>query len=386
MGDDIKKIYGELSSLGMITVPYDQFADAYTKRTDYKEKIDIAYGELFPELKKKDASQSPSVSASGAASTPSTSDTIKVNGEDIPYEEFLTRFVKGEEVFGEQIELEDAPVTPKMSTAENLWNSTKIGLLNLQEAIFELPKTLYSIAAIPQNIVADQFGIPALETSYDNFLAQTSSKGISAGTPLELIDQIAKMSAEDIAALQAKKEQDGLTITEIYDTQGFGPAAEKVGEYVLESLPISIASMAGGVVGASRAGTMATASAIEGFSALGSGVTAGALSFPSHKKDLDKYELEEWESDGLALVFSGLESVFEGPANKLIASQTAKILLESGEDAAKDFAKDATKSIFNKALVPLIGASASGSSSEMATQYSQTLVKKLTVATETNLF
>ena len=386
MGDDIKKIYDELSSLGRVTVPYDQFADAYTKRTDYKEKIDIAYGELFPELKKKDASQSPSVSASGAASTPSTSDTIKVNGEDIPYEEFLTRFVKGEEVFGEQIELEDAPVTPKMSTAENLWNSTKIGLLNLQEAIFELPKTLYSIAAIPQNIVADQFGIPALETSYDNFLAQTSSKGISAGTPLELIDQIAKMSAEDIAALQAKKEQDGLTITEIYDTQGFGPAAEKVGEYVLESLPISMASMAGGVVGASRAGTMATASAVEGFSALGSGVTAGALSFPSHKKELDKYELEEWESDGLALVFSGLESVFEGPANKLIASQTAKILLESGEDAAKDFAKDATKSIFNKALVPLIGASASGSSSEMATRYSQNLVKKLTVAPETNVF
>jgi hypothetical protein len=386
MGDDIKKIYDELSSLGRVTVPYDQFADAYTKRTDYKEKIDIAYGELFPELKKKDASQSPSVSASGAASTPSTSDTIKVNGEDIPYEEFLTRFVKGEEVFGEQIELEDAPVTPKMSTAENLWNSTKIGLLNLQEAIFELPKTLYSIAAIPQNIVADQFGIPALETSYDNFLAQTSSKGISAGTPLELIDQIAKMSAEDVAALQAKKEQDGLTITEIYDTQGFGPAAEKVGEYVLESLPISIASMAGGVVGASRAGTMATASAVEGFSALGSGVTAGALSFPSHKKDLDKYELEEWESDGLALVLSGLESVFEGPANKLIASQTAKILLESGEDAAKDFAKDATKSIFNKALVPLIGASASGSSSEMATRYSQNLVKKLTVAPETNVF
>jgi len=53
MGDDIKKIYDELSSLGRVTVPYDQFADAYTKRTDYKEKIDIAYGELFPELKKK---------------------------------------------------------------------------------------------------------------------------------------------------------------------------------------------------------------------------------------------------------------------------------------------------------------------------------------------
>ena len=386
MGDDIRKIYDELSSLGSITVPYDQFADAYTNRADYKQKIDNAYTELFPDVKKKDVSQSPSVSASGVTSSPSQGDTIKVDGKEIPYAEFLAKYVKGEEVFGAPVELEEAPVAPEMSTAENLWNSTKIGLLNLQQAIFELPKTLYNIAAIPQNIVADQFNIPSLETNYDNFLAQTSSKGMSAGTPLELIDEIAKMSAQDIEALQAKKQQDGLTISEIYDTQGFGPAAEKVGEYVLESLPISIASMAGGVAGASRAMAMGAPSAVSGFSAVGSGLTAGALSFPSHKKELEKYELEQWESDGLALIFSGLESVFEGPANKMIASQTAKVLLENGEDAARDFATNATKAIFNKAMVPLLGASASGSSSEMATRYSQNLVKKLTVDPEINVF
>ena len=386
MGDDIRKIYDELSSLGSITVPYDQFADAYTKRADYKQKIDNAYTELFPDVKKKDVSQSPSVSASGVTSSPSQGDTIKVDGKEIPYEEFLTKYVKGEEVFGAPVELEEAPVMPEMSTAENLWNSAKIGLLNLQQAVYELPRTLYNIAAIPQNIVADQFGVPSLETNYDNFLAQTSSKGISAGNPLELVDQIAKMSAEDIAALQSKKAQDGLTITEIYDKEGFGAASEKIGEYVLESLPISIATIAGGVVGASRAGAMAAPSALADFSAMGSGVSGGLLSFPSHKKELEKYDLEQWETDGLALVFSGLESVFEGPANKLIASQTAKVLLESGEDAAKDFAANATKSIFNKALVPLLGASASGSSSEMATKYSQNLVTKLTVNPEINVF
>ena len=377
MGDDVKKIYDELSSLGRVNVPYDQFAQAYTSRADYKEKIDLAYGEIFPELKKKDDSQSGSPLLSGVSSSEfQPGGTIDINGEEVSYDDFLKRFVKGEEVYGSPIEAEEVVVTPAPSTAENLWNSTKIGLLNLQEAVYNIPRTLYQIAAIPQNIIADQAQIPELRANYDEFLNMIPDRVGATQNPLALVDDIAKVTSADIEALAAKKAQDGATITELYNTKGFGAAAERTAEYVLESLPISIAAIAsGGVAGGAG-----------GFSMVASGVTAGTLSFPLHKKELEKYDLQDWESDGLALILSGLEAAFEGPANKVIASQTAKILLESGEDAAKNFARDASFAIFNRALVPFATTAASGSASEMATTYSQNVVKKLTVNPELNVF
>ena len=377
MGDDVKKIYDELSSLGRVNVPYDQFAQAYTSRADYKEKIDLAYGEIFPELKKKDDSQSGSPLLSGVSSSEfRPGGTIDINGEEVSYDDFLKRFVKGEEVYGAPIEAEEVVVTPAPSTAENLWNSTKIGLMNLQEAIYSIPRTLYQIAAIPQNIIADQAQIPELRANYDEFLNMIPDRVGATQNPLALIDDIAKVTSADIEALAAKKAQDGATITELYNTKGFGAAAERTAEYVLESLPISLAAIAGGGAGL----------AAGEFSMVASGVTAGTLSFPSHKKELEKYDLQDWESDGLALILSGLEAAFEGPANKVIASQTAKILLESGEDAAKNFARDASFAIFNRALVPFATTAASGSASEMATTYSQNVVKKLTVNPELNVF
>jgi hypothetical protein len=237
----------------------------------------------------------------------------------------------------------------------NLFENLKAGSAELGVAISSIPETIYDLAAVPQNGVAEIFDIEELKASSSKIKKDFDITNPALDYYLEESEEIQK----DIAKFNEKYES-----TSIYENikkGNYQDAFELLGSGITQSAPLSIGMMAGG----------ATTSL--GKAALGSTV---ALTGPERIRMEDNPDLSELEKTLKSFSLAGAESVFGVATSGSMGKVYKDIVLKEGKEKGAEVFRNGMLSMYQTALKKyggLTGAVGEGVE-EVATTVTQNMI------------
>lgn len=239
------------------------------------------------------------------------------------------------------------------------------GLQSTVSSFYKIPRYIYDVFAIPQNLVADLANVPELKANYDN----VSKGALNPLSYLEYAGDYTKGKAKEWESKQRKYDED--ITTQLFKSGDYGGAGLQIYDNVIASAP-SIAAMflSGGVANAAKLGSA-------------SSKIATALPFASAQNQelLENQEIPDWLKPVNA-AFNGLsEILLEGKfGTTAILSGATKIAAEKGADAAIKSTKDFVYNYIKKALskVQPVTDVVSNAAEEMATTLSQNIIARAT--------
>lgn len=240
----------------------------------------------------------------------------------------------------------------------NLFENLKAGSAELGVAISSIPETIYDLSAIPQNGVAEIFGIEELKASSSKIKKDFDITNPALDYYLEESEEIQK----DIAKFNEKYES-----TSIYENikkgtyQGYLDAFELLGSGIAQSAPLSIGMMAGG------------AATSLGKAALGSTV---ALTGPERIRMEDNPDLSELEKTLKSFSLAGAESVFGVATSGSMGKVYKDIVLKEGKEKGAEVFRKGLLRMYQTALKKYggpIGAVGEGVE-EVATTVTQNMI------------
>tara|TARA_R110000803_G_C11989469_1_gene321883 strand:+ start:28303 stop:35469 length:7167 start_codon:yes stop_codon:yes gene_type:complete len=212
------------------------------------------------------------------------------------------------------------------------------GLNSLNQNISDIPAALYSVGAIPQNFIADQFDIEDLKTKppewlVKNFAHEYFKKQGEEHAPLEINDSAYKHIEEG----------------------NYSDAAMTVYLQALNSAPTMAAMFAGNFAGLSSTATLTGVGALE---------AAGA----------NTEGLERGKSSNDAIAAGMLKGVAEGFFEKY----TLGMFKGFGKQAINTIGKDSAKTLFKDVAKNIAKNTGVEGSSEMATSFAQDFADYIT--------
>ena len=221
----------------------------------------------------------------------------------------------------------------------------------LMQGLLNSPAFIYDIAAVPQNIIAEQFDIPSLEVSSTEVFGEN-----------EAAKQLSERIERSQAVTQSKYDKG---ITEYISKGDYGNAVGMLFSQISESAPITLSLMAGNAAGLSTAG-----------STIGGGIVFGS----DKKKELDKEApwMSEAQKTQIAFANGLLEGFFEQYGITKLGSIAKDVLERSGKATAEKAAEKYFKDTYGKVLLKYLGVTGEEAVSEMATQFSQNALDKYT--------
>ena len=239
------------------------------------------------------------------------------------------------------------------------------GIQGTVSSFYKIPRYIYDVFAIPQNLVADLGDIPGLEANYEN---------VSKGTfnPLGYLEYAGRYTKGEEEKWQSRQRQyDEDIATQLFSTGDFGGAALQIFDNVVASAP-SIAAMfvSGGAANAAKLGSI-------------SSKIATALPFASAQNQalVENENIPQWLKPVNA-AFNGLsEILLEGKfGTTAILSGATKVIAEQGAEAAAKSIKDLAYNYAKKALSKIqpITDVVSNAMEEMATTLSQNIIARAT--------
>jgi hypothetical protein len=239
------------------------------------------------------------------------------------------------------------------------------GLQGTVSSFYKIPRYIYDVFAIPQNLVADLADIPGLQANYENV-----SKG--AFNPLGYLEYAGDYTKGQEEKWQSRQRQyDEDIATQLFSTGDFAEAGLQIYDNVIASAP-SIAAMfvSGGAANAAKLGSV-------------SSKIATALPFASAQNQAlkDNENMPEWLKPVNA-AFNGLaEILLEGKfGTTAILSGATKVIAEQGAEVATKSIKDLAYNYAKKALskVQPVTDVVSNAMEEMATSVSQNIIARAT--------
>ncbi|WP_312697036.1 hypothetical protein [Sphingobacterium mizutaii] len=250
------------------------------------------------------------------------------------------------------------------------------GLNIAYEGLLKTPRFLYGLTAAPQNFLADQLDIPALATTYDDFLSKTNTTlGFS---PLTQIDQLADYYAGNAGEFDKRTRKYDDNIVMSIGKGNWSAAGSQIIDQIAESAPsIAVMAMTSGAGNAAKLGEV-------------SKTLASALPFMSQKNaELQRdTTVPEWKKP-LVSVFNGLSEVMidqkygtqaaiQGVVDKFMADG-AEVALDAGAKMVKGYLQKALSGA--KVIQPFI----EGAAEEAATQFAQNMLDKYALGKDIDL-
>jgi gas vesicle protein len=239
------------------------------------------------------------------------------------------------------------------------------GIQGTVSSFYKIPRYIYDVFAIPQNLVAKLADVEGLEANYEN---------VSKGTfnPLAYLEYAGRYTKGEEEKWQSRQRQyDEDIATQLFSTGDFGGAALQIFDNVVASAP-SIAAMfvSGGAANAAKLGSISSKIAI-------------ALPFASAQNQalVENENIPQWLKPVNA-AFNGLsEILLEGKfGTTAILSGATKVIAEQGAEVAAKSMKDFVYNYIKKALskVQPITDVVSNAMEEMATLVSQNIIARAT--------
>lgn len=261
-------------------------------------------------------------------------------------------------------------------------NSLGASLGDMYEGIAKIPRYVYDLASVPQNYLAEKLNAPEWKTTYDDVLRATDSVATSLGgiqSPLSILDRVGDYYAGKADQFKEKQVKYDDGIVESLSKGKIGDAGSQIVNNIVASAPSMIMmAMTDG------AGAMGGLGAVPR-------TAVNALPFASSKSN----ELRDDNTVPASLkpIISGLyglsEVVFDQSfGTQAIIRKIQKQVLEEGADVALNTGKEVATGFIKKAFQnikePLtdVGKNAL---EEMATQFSQNLVDKVTTNPDKDL-
>jgi len=228
------------------------------------------------------------------------------------------------------------------------------GMNTLNQNLAKTPEFIYNIAAMPQNIIAENFDIPSLAVSAEKVKKDLGITNQVADYYSDKINQLAYLDEKYVGS-------NGSVTTLVKDGK-YLDAAKLLGEQIAESLPTTAAIAASGGLGA-------TPSAIT----LGGGAVFGAAKYD---EIADREDLSESEKTSIALSTGLVEGLIENIGTANLGRVAKEIFTNSAADVAKAEIKNTFSTAYKEALkkyMPISGAISEGIE-EAATQFAQNTI------------
>lgn len=227
------------------------------------------------------------------------------------------------------------------------------GVSRLGSSILKTPAFAYDIAsAVTNKVINEPFGIPNAPSS------EQISKDLGIeNTPAGELDKAITNSQKRY------EEKYDKGVTDYFKAGDYEKGFDVLANAVVESAPTTIALMFGNAAGLSTAGS----------------VGAGGLVFGADKmSQLEKEnpDMTHEQKTAVALSSGLMEGAFEQFGLTKLGAVTKAVLKKSGEEAAKEVAKEGFKKTYGKILTRYLGTSAEEALSEAATQFSQNAIDK----------
>jgi len=234
------------------------------------------------------------------------------------------------------------------------------GIQGTVSSFYKIPRYIYNVFAIPQNLVADLGDIPGLQANYEN---------VSKGTfnPLAYLEYAGDYTKGQEEKWQSRQRQYDEGVFDQLANGDFPGAGLQIYDNVIGSAP-SIAAMfvSGGAANAAKLGSI-------------SSKIATALPFASAQNQalLENENIPEWLKPVNA-AFNGLsEILLEGKfGTTAILKGATKVIAEQGADVAAKSIKDLAYNYIKKVLskVQPVTDVVSNAAEEMATTLSQNFI------------
>lgn len=247
---------------------------------------------------------------------------------------------------------------PQESWSDQLINQLKLGSVELGEAIASTPETLYRLASVPQNFLADILDVPELKTSPEKF-------GEFVGVKNKILDfyekEGEKLSSE--VELYSLKNYEKQGIIESFQAGNYSDGFAQLSEGLVRSAPFSLSIMAGGA-----------ATSLPRLSAGSTLVFMG----PEIKEQEEKGK-SEIEAIGNAFTIAAAETVFSSIGSGTIGNVYKDIILKEGIDQGKEIFRRGLIDMYKSALKKYgIAAGALGEGiEEVSTSITQNLANGL---------
>jgi len=228
------------------------------------------------------------------------------------------------------------------------------GMNTLNQNLAKTPEFIYNIAAIPQNIIAEQFDIPSLSVSADKVKKDLGITNQVADYYKDQVNQLAYLDEKYMGA--------NGSVTSLIKSGNYKDAAKLLGEQIAESLPTTAAIAASGGLGA-------TPSAIT----LGGGAVFGAAKYDELA---DRTDLSESEKTAISLSTGLVEGLIENIGTANLGRVAKEIFAKQGADIAKDEIKKTFTTAYKEALkkyMPISGVVSEGIE-EAATQFAENAI------------
>jgi hypothetical protein len=242
-------------------------------------------------------------------------------------------------------------------------------LQNVTASIYKIPRYIYNVFAIPQNLAADALNVPELKADYD-----TVSKGTY--NPLGVLDRVGDYSLGKAAEWEQRQRIYDKSITDqLIGVDGkdrdWARAGLQIYDNIIASVP-SIASMylSGGVANAAKMGSI-------------SKTLTTALPFASSQNIAleENKNIPDWLKPVNAAANALSEVIFEERfGTKAILDGLTEVAKTQGRDIAEKSAKDFVYNYIKKVLskVQPVTDVVANSTEEMATRMSQNIIAKIT--------
>jgi len=244
----------------------------------------------------------------------------------------------------------------KESLGSEMFDALARGSSSLGASIAKTPAFLYDIAAVPQNVLAEQF-----PDTFGELSASSEKFAENMNLPDNVIADYYDKAAEQSRAKFAQKYDK--SITDYIGNGEYSNALKTLALQVSESAPVTLSLMAGNMGGMGAATTT-----------VGGGAVFGA----EKKSQLDKENPDINESTKTlnALSTGLMEGVFETYGITKLGSITKNILASEGKKKAREFAKTGFKEVYAPVLKKYAGVAGEEMTGEMATQFSQNVIDK----------
>lgn len=253
---------------------------------------------------------------------------------------------------------EDGSLDSQKSFGEQLLDQLKLGSVELGEAIASTPETLYRIASLPQNLLADALDMPGLKASPEKLGEVVGAKN----KILEFYEQEGEKLSKEVE-LYSLENYEKQGIVESFKAGNYNDGFLQLSEGIVRSAPFSLSIMAGGA-----ATTLPRLSA-----------GATAVFMGPEIKDQEEKGKGELEAIGNAFTIAAAETVFSSIGSGTIGKVYKDILLKEGVDQGKEVFRRGLIEMYEAALKKYgMAAGALGEGvEEVATQVTQNMVNGL---------
>ena len=255
----------------------------------------------------------------------------------------------------------------QVTQAEPSYENIAPLLSNLQSvtsSFYKIPRYVYDVFAMPQNLAAEALNIPELKADYDQ---------VSKGTynPLGVLDRVGDYSSGKAKEWESKQRKYDDDIVTQLSKGDFANAGLQIFDNIVASAP-SIAAMylTGGASNAAKLGTL-------------SKTLATALPFASAQNQqlADNENIPDWLKPVNSAFNAVSEVIFEEKfGTKAILDGLTKVVETQGKDIAIKSAKDFIYNYIKKALSKIqpVTDVLANSIEEGATRASQNIIAKIT--------